>query len=92
MVPYTEKHPNGKLKTSGQKSADGMQEGEWKYFDVNGKLIRIENYSEGVAEGEWKYFADGKLTKTENYEGGALSTKKKDDKTKDEDDDKDDDK
>jgi hypothetical protein len=73
-TPYSEKHPNGKTKVQGQKNGNGAKEGTWKFFDVNGNLIRTENYTDGIAHGEWKYFKDGKVTKTETYEEGSLKT------------------
>jgi hypothetical protein len=75
-TPYSEKHDNGKIKVQGQKNKNGDQEGTWKYFDENGKLERVENYTNGIADGEWKYYEEGKLVKTEIYKAGELISTK----------------
>jgi len=58
---WTEYYPNGKVKVAGQYKRNGqgrweqqdyrlicsIKEGEWKYYDERGNLIKIETYKEG---------------------------------------------
>jgi antitoxin component YwqK of YwqJK toxin-antitoxin module len=52
---------NGKTIVQGTYAMNDKHK-EWKYFDENGSVIRIENYEKGKKQGEWKYFSkDGKV-------------------------------
>lgn len=59
---WIEYHKNGRIKCIGQYKENptgdwsnivergfcGVRVGEWKYFDMNGKLIKVERYNDGV--------------------------------------------
>jgi antitoxin component YwqK of YwqJK toxin-antitoxin module len=49
--PYYLYFENGKLQISGSYNAD-QKDGEWKYYDDKGKLLKIENYKNGVLQEE----------------------------------------
>jgi antitoxin component YwqK of YwqJK toxin-antitoxin module len=49
--PYYMYFENGKLQISGSYNAD-QKDGEWKYYDDKGKLLKIENYKNGVLQEE----------------------------------------
>ena len=65
-----EYYDNGTLKYKIQKLNNTI-DGYAKYWDINGNLINIVNYSNGVLHGTWKeYYADGKIKYTLNYQYG----------------------
>jgi hypothetical protein len=43
---YFEYHPTGELKIKGKYKAD-LKEGTWKFYDVDGKLIKKDRYKKG---------------------------------------------
>jgi len=68
---------------------DGVENGYWKYFDMNETLIEEGFFENGEKSGEWKYYHSSlfynekqkdqfikKLYMIENYNGGYLNGKK----------------
>ncbi len=43
-----------KIKMEGEMK-NGIENGDWKYFDLNGSVIQQGNYKDGLLHGEWKY-------------------------------------
>ncbi len=42
------------------------------YRDVNGKIVKQENWKKGTLHGKSKFYTDGKLERTEKYKKGEL--------------------
>jgi len=68
QVKTTIFHPNENKASEGQ-YVDQLKDGEWKYWDEDGTLIRIENYKVGKKDGVWKTYSasTGILLEELNY-------------------------
>lgn len=51
-LDYVSFYQNGIKSAEGSYNKDGMH-GEWKYYDYNGALERIENFKDGIRVGEY---------------------------------------
>jgi uncharacterized protein len=52
---------------------DGLRDGEWKYYDVDGYLSSTENYSKGNLEGKYtSYHPSGKIKTEYSYQNDQL--------------------
>ena len=58
-LKYVSYFQNGIKSVEGDYNKEG-RDGEWKFYDYNGSVERIENYKDGVRIGEYvSYFPDG---------------------------------
>src|SRR5688572_13949265 len=49
------------------------REGEWKYYDKQGKLLKVSHYSKGQLHGEQStWYPNGQQKSIENYNNGLL--------------------
>ena len=65
-----EYYDNGVLKYKIQKLNNTI-DGYAKYWDIEGNLINVVNYSNGVLHGSWEeYYSNGKIKYTLNYQYG----------------------
>ena len=65
-----EYYDNGALKYKIQKLNNTI-DGYAKYWDIEGNLINVVNYSNGVLHGSWEeYYSNGKIKYTLNYQYG----------------------
>ena len=72
------------------KYKNGQKEGQWVWYDDNGKLWTEENYKDGQLNGKWvSHYKDGSVFYGGNYKVGKLNGKwvwyDEDGNTKDED-------
>jgi TonB family protein len=66
----TTKYPNG-MKASQGKVKNYKKQGEWKYWNDEGALTKVEHYKDDVKEGlSTSYYASGKKSEEGNYLGG----------------------
>lgn len=65
-------HENGKNAAVGR-YINKIKDGEWKYFDEEGRLINLETLKMEVKHGAFKtFYLDGKVYEEKNYEDGQL--------------------
>lgn len=65
-------HPNKMIRTEGE-MIDGLEEGSWKSYDVNGNASVEVNYRKGMYHGKMTtYFPTGELEEELNYFNGEL--------------------
>ena len=65
-----EYYDNGALKYKIQKLNNTI-DGYAKYWDIEGNLINVVNYSNGVLHGSWEeFYSNGKIKYTLNYQYG----------------------
>lgn len=70
-------HKNGNIKFIGNVE-NGLEEGEWQYFDSKGTLEATNNLHAGFREGkEISYFPSGEISEETNYIKGKPSGKYK---------------
>lgn len=69
--PWTEYHPNGKIKAKGVYD-NGVKIGDWIFYYPNEKVEQKGKYDKkGRAQGLWQWYYDsGKLLREENYLNG----------------------
>jgi antitoxin component YwqK of YwqJK toxin-antitoxin module len=67
--PYTEWYaPPGHQKMEEGEYVEGIRQGKWTLWHENGKVRRVENFSNGKLEGSWKqYRDDGTLESEQSY-------------------------
>lgn len=65
---YKEQYKSGKLKVSGQ-FKNGLKEGEWRRWDVNGNIISIENYRNGLFQGVQRYYTQNGVSEIRYVKG-----------------------
>lgn len=64
--PYREHWSNGRLAIEGQ-YVNGLQEGEWRYYDENGTLYEIIHFTAGREVVDWeKFFHDASASPPPN--------------------------
>ena len=72
---YIEYYTNGQLKIKGTFHY-GVQQGEWKYWDTDGNLQRIENWKNNQLNGKSSLYDKGKLVKEIEYKSGNKVSEK----------------
>jgi antitoxin component YwqK of YwqJK toxin-antitoxin module len=53
--PYEQKSGDGKIEITGEHK-NQKQHGTWKFYDNNGKVLKMETYKEGVLEGPYENY------------------------------------
>lgn len=72
---YIESYSNGQLKLKGF-FRYGQQFGQWKYWNENGKLQRLENWKNNKLNGKVYYFKEsGEVEVIKSFRKGILKTK-----------------
>jgi antitoxin component YwqK of YwqJK toxin-antitoxin module len=72
---YIESYPNGQLKLKGF-FCYGQQCGEWKYWNEEGKLQRLENWRNNKLHGKVFYFKEnGEVGNVKKYKKGNTKSK-----------------
>lgn len=61
---YIKFYSNNNLKEKGS-FCYGLKINKWINWDVNGKIISIENYKKGTKKGNQKYFKEGYISRVE---------------------------
>jgi antitoxin component YwqK of YwqJK toxin-antitoxin module len=51
---------------------DDRAQGEWRRWDINGRLVEIATYSEGTLQRRTRFWADGRLSRDAHYKGELL--------------------
>ena len=70
--PFSNFHPNGKLRQQGHLNSNGKIEGNCKEYFENGNLYKDSNMKDGLPHGNFKeYFENGKLKMDYNFENGV---------------------
>ncbi len=72
---YIESYPNGQLKLKGY-FCIGQQCGEWKYWNEEGQLERVENWKANQLHGKVTYFKDtGEVALVKEFKKGVEASK-----------------
>ncbi|MCT4582991.1 MAG: hypothetical protein N4A35_16380 [Flavobacteriales bacterium] len=72
---YIESYPNGQLKLKGC-FCRGQQCGEWKYWNEEGKLQRVEQWKQNQLHGKVTYFKDtGEVALVKEFKKGVEASK-----------------
>lgn len=59
---------DGDLNFEGYRDSTGKQQGIFKIYDANGRVIQIGNYKDGIFDGEFKtFYSNGQLKAIEHY-------------------------
>ncbi len=66
---YIEFYANGQLKIKGQ-FRFGVQQGEWKYWDAEGNLQRVEHWRNNQLNGKTYLYEKGEISKIIWYKSG----------------------
>ncbi len=72
---YIEYYPNGQLKIKGT-FRYGIQQGEWKYWDSEGNLQRVESWKNNQLNGKSFLYEKGKIIKEITYKSGNKVSEK----------------
>lgn len=68
---------NKQLKEQGE-FKKGLKEGEWKEWNIDGRLLAITHYSKGIASGKfYKYYENGLVAEAGSYRNGKINGKLK---------------
>lgn len=46
----------GEIKSDGKYNAEGLEIGQWKYSDINGKIVEEGFFDNGIRLGMWRYY------------------------------------
>lgn len=46
--------------STGNYNPDGLEDGEWKYYDNNGNILEEGVFKDGIRVGKWKYYTPNK--------------------------------
>jgi len=57
----------GELKMVGQYDENGLKQGEFEFYNKNGKVIKEGTYVNDIMEGEWSFFDDSENLKAKFY-------------------------
>lgn len=69
---YESLYPDGSMKSVGLYNSKGGNEGDWKFYDKNGKLNSKESYDEGLRIGKgFGYHPNGKIRYESEYTEGS---------------------
>ena len=70
-TPYVALHPNGKVHAKGQ-FLNGKREGQWEFFDEEGRLTGTTDFKDGQFDGKRVFFdKDGKtVIEEQNWKAG----------------------
>lgn len=72
--PWTFYYPNGAVKSKGNHSDDGEQQGEWVYYYNTGMLKEKAGFVNGKLEGkDMEWFDNGAVSVDAVYKGGKLN-------------------
>ena len=66
------KWPDGSTKAEGTVVQGGIEEGEWKFYNENGTLVQIVNYSFGEFNGPYKSFSEEGVLIEEGFFKNAI--------------------
>ena len=58
---------NGVLEMAGQYDKNGLKQGEFEFYNHQGKIVKEGTYVNDVMNGEWSYFDDGENLKAKFY-------------------------
>ena len=74
--PWVYLYETGKLKTEGSYNNNGELEGEWKFYDSDGNLKKIVNYTNGAMNGKYElYYSNGQVSQKGNNKNGNVDGK-----------------
>lgn len=66
-------HDNGTISQTGSYTTDGLLEGDWLSYDVNGKKIASATYDNGKKVGKWFFWANDTLREVD-YSDNAIAS------------------
>jgi TonB family protein len=61
---FTHRYDNGNIWSTGDFIAD-EENGEWRYYDLNGNLNKVGSFENGLPTGTWQTFSDSLLKASE---------------------------
>jgi hypothetical protein len=65
--PTRDYYINGVLEMAGQYDKNGWKQGEFEFYDQQGKVIKEGTYVDDVMNGDWSYFDDSENLKAKFY-------------------------